>query len=70
VLEKDYWILNGTKLFITNGGCADIFTTIAVADENKRTRGGFTAFIIERDMPGVYGWQPGPEDGYARLSDQ
>jgi acyl-CoA dehydrogenase len=52
VLEKDYWILNGTKLFITNGGCADIFTTIAVADENKRTRGGFTAFIIERDMPG------------------
>ena len=52
VLEKGDWILNGTKLFITNGGCADIFTTIAVADENSRTRGGFTAFIIERDMPG------------------
>jgi acyl-CoA dehydrogenase len=52
VLEGHFWILNGTKLFITNGGCADIFTTIAVTDENKRTRGGFTAFIIERDMPG------------------
>lgn len=52
VLKGDYWILNGTKLFITNGGCADIFTTIAVTNENKRTRGGFTAFIIERDMPG------------------
>ena len=52
VLEKDDWILNGTKLFITNGGCADIFTSIAVADVDKRTRGGFTAFIIERDMPG------------------
>ena len=52
VLENDYWVLNGTKLFITNGGCADIFTTIAVADKTKQTRGGFTAFIIERDMPG------------------
>ena len=52
VLEGDSWILNGSKLFITNGGCADIFTTIAVADANKRTPGGFTAFIIERDMPG------------------
>ena len=52
VLEGDFWILNGTKLFITNGGFADIFTTIAVTDENKRTRGGFTAFVIERDMPG------------------
>jgi acyl-CoA dehydrogenase len=51
-LEGDFWLLNGTKLFITNGGCADIFTTIAVTDENKRTRGGFTAFIIESDMPG------------------
>jgi acyl-CoA dehydrogenase len=51
-LEGDFWILNGNKLFITNGGYADIFTTIAVADENKRTRGGFTAFIIESDMPG------------------
>ncbi len=52
VLKGGYWVLNGTKLFITNGGCADIYTTIAVTNENKRTRGGFTAFIIERDMPG------------------
>ena len=58
VLEGDYWILDGTKLFITNGGCADIFTTIAVTDEKKRTRGGFTAFIIERDMPGFTVGQP------------
>ena len=58
VLEGDDWILDGTKLFITNGGCADIFTTIAVTDEKKRTRGGFTAFIIERDMPGFTVGQP------------
>jgi acyl-CoA dehydrogenase len=53
VREGNFWILNGTKLFITNAGCADIFTTIVVTDENKRTRGGFTAFIIEKDMPGL-----------------
>ena len=57
-LEGDFWILNGTKLFITNAGYADIFTTIAVTDEKKRTRGGFTAFIIERDMPGFTVGQP------------
>jgi acyl-CoA dehydrogenase len=52
VLDGDQWILNGTKLFITNGDCANVFTTIAVTDEDKRARGGFTAFIIENDFPG------------------
>ena len=52
VLEKDAWVINGTKQFITNGDCAEVFTTIVVTDENKRARGGFSAFIIERDRPG------------------
>ena len=52
VLDGDHWVLNGTKLFITNGDCANVFTTIAVTDEDKRARGGFTAFIIENDFPG------------------
>jgi len=52
-LEGGYWILNGTKQFITNGDCAGVITTIAVTDENKRARGGFTAFIIEKDFPGL-----------------
>ncbi len=52
-LEGDHWILNGTKQFITNGDCADVITTIAVTDEEKRARGGFTAFIIEKDFPGL-----------------
>ena len=52
VLEKDVWVINGTKQFITNGDCAEVFTTIVVTDENKRARGGFSAFIIERDRPG------------------
>jgi acyl-CoA dehydrogenase len=52
VLEGDYWVLNGTKQFITNGDCASVFTTIAVTDEQKRARGGFTAFIIEKNFAG------------------
>jgi len=53
VLEGDQWLLNGTKQFITNGDCADLITTIAVTNEDKRARGGFTAFIIEKDFSGL-----------------
>ena len=52
VLEGDFWVLNGTKQFITNGDCASVFTTIAVTDEQKRAQGGVTAFIIEKDFTG------------------
>ncbi|MED3930470.1 acyl-CoA dehydrogenase [Priestia megaterium] len=46
--EEDY-ILNGSKIFITNGGEADIYVVFARIDPNeKRT----SAFIIEKDMPG------------------
>ncbi len=59
VLDGDHWILNGTKQFITNGDCAHVFTTIAVTDEKKRARGGFTAFILENGFPG---FTVGPPD--------
>jgi len=59
ILEGDHWVLNGTKLFITNGDCANLITTIAVTDEDKRARGGFTAFIIENDFAG---FSVGPPD--------
>lgn len=52
VLDGDHWILNGSKQFITNGDCADVITTIVVTDEGRRSRGGFTALIIEKDFPG------------------
>lgn len=48
VLEKDNWVLNGGKMWITNGGFADIFTVFAQVDGDK-----FTAFIVERDTPGL-----------------
>ena len=53
ILNGDHWIINGTKQFITNAGLAHVFTTIAVTDEVKRARGGVTAFIVEKDMPGL-----------------
>ena len=49
--DGDYYILNGTKQWITNGGEADIYTVIAMTDKSKGTRGA-TAFIVEKDTPG------------------
>jgi alkylation response protein AidB-like acyl-CoA dehydrogenase len=45
------WILDGTKLWITNGGEADIFIVFANADPTKGYK-GITAFVIERGFPG------------------
>lgn len=51
VLEGDYYIINGNKLFITNAGYADIFIIFAMTDKSKGTH-GISAFIIEKDFPG------------------
>nr|MDA3789388.1 acyl-CoA dehydrogenase family protein [Desulfobacula sp.] len=53
VLKDDHWVLNGTKQFITNADTARVFTVIAVTDEQKRARGGVSAFIVEQGMPGL-----------------
>jgi butyryl-CoA dehydrogenase len=50
-LDGDYYILNGTKQWITNGGEADIYTIFAMTDPGKGARGAST-FIVERDTPG------------------
>ena len=50
--DGDDWVLDGNKLWITNGGIADFFTVFAKT-ENADTRGHMTAFIVTRDMPGV-----------------
>ncbi|OGX11896.1 MAG: acyl-CoA dehydrogenase [Omnitrophica WOR_2 bacterium GWB2_45_9] len=49
--KGDYYILNGTKHFITNGGEAGIYTIIAMSDRNKGARGA-SAFIVEKGTPG------------------
>lgn len=48
----DHWLLNGAKVFITNGGYADVFVVMAMTDKSKGTRGGISAFIIEKEDEG------------------
>lgn len=50
--DGDYFILNGTKQYITNGNIADIVITIAVTDKALGPKGGVTAFIVETKTPG------------------
>ena len=49
--QGDHYILNGSKIFITNGGQADVYIVFAMADKSKGTR-GISAFIVEKDFPG------------------
>lgn len=51
VLEGDEWVLNGSKIFITNGGYAHVYVIIAMTDKSKGTK-GISAFIVEADTPG------------------
>lgn len=51
VLEGDHYVINGSKLFITNSGHADIYTIFALTDKNAGTK-GISCFILEKDMPG------------------
>ncbi|MFO7896674.1 MAG: acyl-CoA dehydrogenase [Candidatus Cloacimonadales bacterium] len=47
----DYYLLNGSKIFITNAGYADIYIIMAMTDKAAGTR-GISAFILEAEMPG------------------
>ncbi|NMA93754.1 MAG: acyl-CoA dehydrogenase [Clostridiales bacterium] len=47
----DHWLLNGAKVFITNGGYADVFIVFAMTDKSKGNH-GISAFIVEKDFPG------------------
>lgn len=51
VRDGDFYILNGNKIFITNGGEAEIYVVFAVTDPEKKHH-GVTAFIVEKDTPG------------------
>jgi butyryl-CoA dehydrogenase len=51
VRQGDKYILNGTKIFITNGGIADVYVASAMTDPSKGIK-GITTFIVEKSFPG------------------
>ncbi|MCD8115561.1 MAG: acyl-CoA dehydrogenase [Oscillospiraceae bacterium] len=51
VLKGDHYVLNGSKIFITNGGAAEIYIIMAMTDKSQGSR-GISAFIVEKSFPG------------------
>lgn len=51
VLDGDNYILNGSKIFITNASYADVYIVMAMTDKPQGTK-GISAFIVEKDFPG------------------
>ena len=53
ILDGDHYILNGAKRYITNANKADLFTVMARSDPSKPGGGGVSAFLVERNSPGL-----------------
>ncbi|MGY2374330.1 acyl-CoA dehydrogenase family protein [Pseudomonas sp. SDO524_S393] len=53
VRDGDHYVINGTKRFITNAPHAGIFTVMARTDATLKGSGGISAFIVERNTPGL-----------------
>ena len=49
--KGDHWLINGSKIFITNAGYASVFVIFAMTDKSLGTK-GISAFIVDRDTPG------------------
>jgi glutaryl-CoA dehydrogenase (non-decarboxylating) len=75
VRSGDHWIINGTKIFITNGEIADVVLFIAQTDKSMGLK-GLATFIVEKDTPGLsstpqkgkISWRGGSE-GTLRFTD-
>ncbi len=53
VRDGDHYVINGVKRFITNADEADFAQVFAVTDQQKRSHGGITGFLVDMDTPGV-----------------
>ncbi|MEZ5954424.1 MAG: acyl-CoA dehydrogenase family protein [Hyphomonas sp.] len=53
IRDGDHYVLNGTKRYITNANKADIFTTMARTNPDEPGAKGVSAFVVERNTPGV-----------------
>ena len=51
--DGDHYVLNGSKRYITNANKAHLFTVMARTDPNKPGGGGVSAFLVERNLPGL-----------------
>ncbi|MCA3070210.1 MAG: acyl-CoA dehydrogenase family protein [Rhodocyclaceae bacterium] len=51
--DGDHYVINGTKRYITNAPEASIFTLMARTDASQKGAAGVSAFIVERDTPGL-----------------
>ncbi|GAV24343.1 acyl-CoA dehydrogenase [Carboxydothermus islandicus] len=51
--KGDHFVLNGSKIFITNGSYADVFITFARTDPGTRGAEGITCLIVEKNTPGL-----------------
>jgi len=68
-LDGDYYILNGTKVFISNGGDAEIYVIIANVAPEKGAR-GMTAFIVEKGTEGFTFGKDEEKMAYSALSNR
>jgi len=59
VKDGKYWVLNGTKMWISMAAESDIIMVQALTDTEKRQKGGITMFLVERNNPGVHIEEPG-----------
>jgi alkylation response protein AidB-like acyl-CoA dehydrogenase len=53
VRDGDHWVLDGVKRWITNAGESEFYTVMALTDPDKSTRGGISAFVVEKSDEGV-----------------
>ena len=53
VRDGDEWVIDGVKRWITNAGESEFYTVMAVTDAEKKTRGGVSAFVVEKSDEGV-----------------
>jgi acyl-CoA dehydrogenase len=53
IRQAGHYILNGTKRFITNAPTADLFTVFARTNANEKGSRGVSAFLVDRNLPGI-----------------
>ncbi|NUZ07953.1 acyl-CoA dehydrogenase family protein [Piscinibacter koreensis] len=65
VRDGDHWVINGTKRFITNAIHAGVFTVFARTGLKEAGAGGISAFLVDRDTPGLTVAKPYRKMGFA-----